>query len=164
MKFGEVYIKSCSKGYFWARNNTKKAIAIELIYGDQELAQSYKKPQVIPSGGEAGFLVAFSKDTLGDFRSTIKYRINGQHEFEMSITAKCVPVCIEVDRPNIKFMFDEGSVDMSTKEVVKLFNPGNSDAVFKFTLAKEKLYIPEILEGKLGAKQTLEVPINFTVP
>lgn len=54
---------------------------MELIYKDTELSQSYKKPQIITSGGEAGFLVAFSKDTLGDFRSTIKYLINGQHEF-----------------------------------------------------------------------------------
>lgn len=54
----------------------------------------------------------------------------------MSITAKCVPVCIEVDRSNLKFAYDENSVDMLAKEVIKLTNPGNSEAVFKFTLGK----------------------------
>lgn len=73
----------------------------------------------------------------------------------MSVTAKCVAVSIEIDRPNIKFQFDESSIDMTTKEVVKLHNPGNSDAVFKFTLAKDKMFVPSILEGKLSAKQTI---------
>ena len=97
------------------KNNTKKTISVQLIFKDSELVQSYKKPQIIPSSGEAGFEIAFCKDTLGDFRSAIKYVINGIHEFEMSITAKCVPVCIEVDRPNLKFSFDESSLEMSTK-------------------------------------------------
>lgn len=82
----------------------------------------------------------------------------------MSVTAKCVPVNIEVDKPSLKFSFDENSVDMSTKEVVRLSNLGNSEAVFKFTLAKEKLFVPAILEGKIKAKQTLEIPITFTTP
>ena len=146
------------------RNNTKKAISVDLKFKDQELSQSYRKTQILPSSAEAGFEIAFSKDTLGDFRSVVKYIINGQHEFEMSVTAKCVPVSIEVDRSNLKFSFDESSLEMSTKEVIKLHNPGNSEAVFKFTLAKEKYFVPEILEGRLKAKETLLVPLNFTIP
>ena len=86
----------------------------------------------------------FCKDTLGDFRGTVKYVINGQHEFDMTVTAKCVPVYIESDRTNIKFTFDEQSLDMSTKELIKLTNPGNSEATFKFALAKERNFIPSI--------------------
>ena len=41
---------------------------------------------------------------------------------------------------------------MATKEVIKLTNPGNSDAVFKFTLGKQKFYIPATVEGKIPAK------------
>lgn len=71
--------------------------------------------QVIPSSGEAAFEIVFCKDTLGDFRSTIKYLINSVHEFEMTVTAKCVPVTIDVDRTNLKFTYDESSVEMATK-------------------------------------------------
>lgn len=74
-----MYIKSSSKGYFWVKNASKKTISIQLVYKDQELSQSNKKMQVIPSSGEAGFEIIFSKDTLGDFRSNIKYIINSVH-------------------------------------------------------------------------------------
>lgn len=53
---------------------------------------------------------------------------------------------------------------MTTKETIKLTNNGNSDAIFKITLGKEKLYIPSILEGKIPSKQTISIPISFTPP
>lgn len=74
------------------KNGTKKAISVCLKINNPELSCSYKKNQVILSGGEAGFELAFCKDTLGDFKTSIKYEINGQHEFEMAVTAKSVPV------------------------------------------------------------------------
>jgi hypothetical protein len=37
------------------KNARKKTISIQLAYKDQELNQSNKKIQVIPSSGEAGF-------------------------------------------------------------------------------------------------------------
>ena len=51
VNFGEVYIKSKESRYFWVKNGTKKAISVFLKINDNELSQSYKKPQVIPSGG-----------------------------------------------------------------------------------------------------------------
>lgn len=63
----------------------------------------------------------------------------------MTVTAKCVPVAIDVDRTTLKFVYDETSVEMATKETIKLTNPGNSDAVFKFTLGKERFYIPSVV-------------------
>lgn len=51
IQFGEVYIKSSSKGYFWVKNASKKTISIQLVFKDQELSQSNKKMQVIPSSG-----------------------------------------------------------------------------------------------------------------
>ena len=81
MSFGEVYVKSKEYRYFWVKNGTKKAISVKLKFTDPELASSYQKPQVIPSGGEAGFELVFSKDTLGDFKTSVKYLINDRHEF-----------------------------------------------------------------------------------
>lgn len=81
INFGEVYVKSRESRYFWVKNGTKKAISVCLKINDNELASSYKKSQVIPSGGEAGFELAFCKDTLGDFKTSIKYVINNIHEF-----------------------------------------------------------------------------------
>lgn len=110
ISFGEVYVKSKESRYFWVKNGTKKAISVALKINDPELVNSFKKNQVIPSGSETGFELAFCKDTLGDFKSSIKYIINDLHEFEMTITAKSVPVEIDIDRTNIKFEFSPNSL------------------------------------------------------
>ena len=114
VNFGEVYIKSKENRYFWVKNGTKKAVSVGLKINDAELSQSYKKNQVIPSGGEAAFEIAFCKDTLGDFKTSIKYVINNVHEFEMQITAKSVPVEIDIDKTTLKFEFEPNSLEMTT--------------------------------------------------
>ena len=100
-----MYIKSKESRYFWLKNGTKRAISVCLKINDNELAQSYKKSQVIPSGAEAAFELAFCKDTLGDFKTSLKYIINNNHEFEMQITAKSVPVEIDIDKTTLKYEF-----------------------------------------------------------
>jgi hypothetical protein len=119
---------------------------------EAELANSYKKSQVIQSGSDAGFELTFCKDTLGDFKTSIKYVINGHHEFELSVLAKSVPVEIDIDRTNLKFEFDPASLEMSTSESVTLYNSGNSNAFFKFILNKERLFSPKQLEGTIKSK------------
>lgn len=54
----------------------------------------------------------------------------------MAVTAKSVPVEIDIDKTNLKFEFDPNSVEMSTTETVTLYNSGNSNAFFKFILNK----------------------------
>lgn len=134
------------------KNGTKKAISVGLKINDSELSQSYKKNQVIPSGGEAGFEVAFCKDTLGDFKTSIKYVINNVHEFEMQITAKSVPVEIDIDKTNLKFEFEHNSLEMSTEQFINLYNSGNSNAFFKFVFNKDRIFAPKIMEGTLKSK------------
>jgi hypothetical protein len=104
------------------------------------------------------------KDTLGDFRSIIKYTINSIHEFEMTVTAKCVPVVIEVDRSTLKFVYSEASLEMAAKETIRLTNQGNSDAVFKFALGKERQFMPSLVEGRVASKETIQIVITFTPP
>jgi hypothetical protein len=50
---------------------------------------------------------------------------------------------------------------MAASENLILTNPGNSEAKFKFTLIKEKFFIPSILEGTVQAKQSLTIPITL---
>lgn len=89
------------------------------------------------------------RDTIGEVRSSLKYILNEKYVFEMSATGKVVPVALEVSRLNLKFSFADDNVEMSTSETLKLINKGNSKAMFKFTLTKERLYVPEVLEGEV---------------
>ena len=53
---------------------------------------------------------------------------------------------------------------MEKTEAITVYNPGNSNAMFKFSLGKERLFVPEILESILKPKQKIFVPIKFVVP
>jgi hypothetical protein len=61
----------------------------------------------------------------------------------MQITAKSVPVEIDIDKTTLKFEFD--SLEMTTEQSINLYNSGNSNAVFKFVLIKERIFSPKIL-------------------
>jgi hypothetical protein len=94
----------------------------------------------------------------------LKYILNEKYVFEMSVIAKVVPVALEVSRLSIKFSFGEDNMEMATYETLKLINKGNSKAMFKFTLTKEKLYVPEVLEGEVEANSTRDIKIKFVAP
>ena len=82
----------------------------------------------------------------------------------MSATGKVVPVALEVSRLNLKFAFADDNMEMSTTETLKLINKGNSKAMFKFTLTKERLYVPEVLEGEVEANSTRDIKVKFVAP
>jgi hypothetical protein len=63
----------------------------------------------------------------------------------MQITAKSVPVEIDIDKTTLKFEFDSSSLEMTTEQSINLYNSGNSNAVFKFVLIKERIFSPKIL-------------------
>lgn len=84
--------------------------------------------------------------------------------FEMSVTGKVVPVALEVSKLNLKFTYSEDNLDMATYETLKLINKGNSKAMFKFTLTKDKLYVPDVLEGEVEANTSRDIKIKFVAP
>jgi hypothetical protein len=63
------------------------------------------------SGEETGFEIIFCKDTLGDFKGTGKYVINGIYQFEMNVSAKSTPVEVQLNTTELRFHFDESSLE-----------------------------------------------------
>ena len=78
--------------------------------------------------------------------------INNIHEFEMQLTAKSVPVEIDIDKTNLKFEFEPNSLEMSAEQKINLYNSGNSNAYFKFVFNKERIFSPKVMEGTLKSK------------
>lgn len=58
--------------------------------------------------------------------------INGRHRFEFAIKANIEPVRIEVSSKDFKFAFKEDSQHLDTQETIRLTNPGNATAQFKW--------------------------------
>jgi hypothetical protein len=52
---------------------------------------------------------------------------------------------------------------MSMVENVVLTNPGNSEAKFRWTLGKDKYFVPQAVEGVIMPKQSLTVPIELNL-
>ena len=94
----------------------------------------------------------------------MKYVINEVHQFEMTVTGKSIPVSIDVDTTTLKFTFDQTSLDFQKTQAITISNPGNSDAFFKFSLGKQKNFVPEVLEATVKPKQKMFVPIKFVAP
>lgn len=79
--FGSVYVKSRAVRYFAVKNSLKTAIVVQIICNNNELAESYQKPQVIPPMQAAAFEVVFFSQNLQSFKGGVKYIINNKHEF-----------------------------------------------------------------------------------
>lgn len=79
----------------------------------------------------------------------MKYIINEKYTFEISIVGKITPVSLDLSESQVKFNFDETNLEMFMSKRVILTNNGNGKAFFKFVLGKERLFIPNVLEGVL---------------
>lgn len=81
MDYGVVYVKSKLTKYFSVKNQLKGSILVQIVVNNNELQESYQKPQLIPPMQTATFEVTFYSHNLQTFRGSVKYTINGKHEF-----------------------------------------------------------------------------------
>ena len=95
------------------------------------------KPQVIPPGGVATYEIVLCSSTPQEFKTNIKYVINGKHNFEFQVYGLIEPVYIEPDQYSLNFKFDD-NIDMEVCHKLTLKNKGNATAKFKFKLSDLK--------------------------
>ena len=85
------------------------------------------------------------RHSLGDYFAEGEYIINDKYRYKLSVVAKVGEVVISVSKENLKFEFPESNLDMSMVENVVLANPGYSEAKFRWTLGKDKYFVPQII-------------------
>lgn len=98
LDFGSIFFGSVATRYFWVRNGTTKAIALQLDHSKPEFKGSQFKPQIIRPGFEAAIRISFSADTLGVSMTNLKYSFNDKYRFEFTAIVQVVPVALEVSR------------------------------------------------------------------
>ena len=98
---------------------------------------------------------------LQDFHGSFKYIINEKYSFEFLVTASVESVRLEVDSKTLRFFFGDDSDELEVTEKLRLKNPGNDFAQFKFDLTDNKVFSAEPQEGKVAPFQTLDVNIIY---
>ena len=62
--FGHVFVKSRSFKFFNIKNELRTHIMVQLVIENEELIESYSKPQIIPSAQTASFDVVLRSTQL----------------------------------------------------------------------------------------------------
>lgn len=137
-------MKSSKSLYFQIKNETTQPIKAQLQISNLiELQNSFLKPQIIPPDKVAGFRVTFSCNKTKRFSEKISYILNDHHVFNIMVQAEVIPVKLDVSSRNIKFHFQEESLEMNIVEKIHLSNSGNDIAKFSFKVPEKSAFSVE---------------------
>ncbi|CAD8106047.1 unnamed protein product [Paramecium primaurelia] len=161
MEFGNIFVKSMAIKYFYVRNELRSSISARIYSDKEDLAYTYMKPQIIPSGQTAGFDICICSKQLGMFKSHLKYIINEKHIFELQVQAMVEKVFLEMSRQQLKLSFTEDNAEMETSEILRLTNNGNAEAKFKWITSEKKLFYVKPEEGVVASGKHLECQVFY---
>ena len=90
---------------FSVTNELAGSCMVKLEELEPEVRQSKPEAQVIPSSA-AGFDINFTSKTLGEYRKTFCWNLNGNHLFRVVVVAEVVPIEVELSKTNLTLRFD----------------------------------------------------------
>lgn len=167
LQFDRIYIKSKVVRSFSIKNDLRTSIQARLIVDKEELLETSKEIQIIPSCQTGKFdVVLCSQFLYEEFKASVKYVINEKHFFEFEVTASVVKVQVDISPENksIKLMFDEKNDSMETSEIITLTNKGNDNAKFDWIFAETSVKAFTIVpqSGIVPAGKTIDVKVTYT--
>jgi hypothetical protein len=80
------------------------------------------QPQVIVSGGQGKFKIAFSALQCGKFEALIPYSINQIHTFQLLVEADIELVALTINKPCLKMGYLDDMVDILMRDSFTLKN------------------------------------------
>ncbi|KAM8977297.1 LOW QUALITY PROTEIN: cilia- and flagella-associated protein 47 [Pelodytes ibericus] len=131
--FGEVCVGSISMKEISIINRLPTSIWVQVEIDCEELQQTSPLSHVMPPMSQTEIPVVFETSSLGTFKKSITYTVNNKHAGYILITAKAVPVALELSshelvlRPNHKFLVETGF-----RSSVRLYNNRNHLAEFSW--------------------------------
>jgi hypothetical protein len=163
VEYGTVSVGSTTRRCFTVVNGVDQMIHVS-IHPERhtELALSSPLSQVIPPGGTGGFDIMFSPTVEGDFASSVKYSVNGQHSFNFSISAHVVPPCVELSTTEMRFAFGGDNLNPSVTKSLTLTNPGNAPVEVEASPLPAFHCEPQTLTLPARGSQDVEVTFDPT--
>jgi len=89
----------------------------------------------------ASFEIVFvPNEQISKMKIPIVYKINKIHKFKILVTGEIKPCELKVDKSILSFKFNENSYDITSTEILKLKNQGNSDVNYNFILTDNPVF------------------------
>ena len=160
LDFGKASATAVLCKNFTVTNELEHSVLVRIGDLEPEVRQSKPAAQVIPAGATAGFDIYFTSKTLGIYRKSFSWTINGKHMFKVSVAADVVPIELVLNKTNLMMEFPDDSVEPSLIQDVILTNPGNSVAEFLWGSSGAFVCQPE--KGNINPGQAAMVSIIWT--
>ncbi|XP_041438289.1 cilia- and flagella-associated protein 47 isoform X2 [Xenopus laevis] len=131
--FGEVCVRSTSVRELQIINSLHSYIWVQLQIDFDELQQTGPISHIVPPMSKTEVPIVFETNTFGKFKKSVTYTVNGKHSGHILITAKAVPVALELSSneivltPNSNFLSEKG-----LRSSVRLYNRRNHPAEFNW--------------------------------
>lgn len=160
MNFGRVCVGSSTTKSFSVTNELAGSCMVKLEELEPEVRQSKPEAQVIPPGAVAGFDINFTSKTLGEYRKTFCWNLNGNHLFRVVVVAEVVPIEVELSKTELNFEFPGSSTDSSLANDIMLKNTGNATADFLWGSSGAFECKPD--KGSINPGQTAIISVVWT--
>ncbi|XP_077338680.1 cilia- and flagella-associated protein 47 [Lithobates pipiens] len=131
--FGEVCVRSTSIKELNIINSLPMYIWVQVEIDCDELQQTSPLSHVVPPMSKTDIPVVFETNSLGKFKKSITYTVNSKHAGHILVTAKTVPVALELSshelilKPNNDFLAETGF-----RSSIRLYNRRNHPAEFSW--------------------------------
>jgi len=162
--FGQVFVRSANTFSFSVFNGNNKHILMELfnVEGDPQMLIN-PAAQIIPPAVMVSFEITFTpRESNQRVNLTVGYKVNGMHEFKLPTRADTKPCELKADRNILNFKFHDNSYDMTTSEIVKLKNSGNSEVNFFFVIPENPTFNVKPRSGSVKAGTIMNVEVIYT--
>lgn len=116
--------------------------------------------QVVPGRGIAGFDMIWNASSLGKFKRTFCWSVNGHRLTSVNVMGEVIPIELQLSSTNLTMEFPSDSLEKSCSEELVLTNTTNACANFVWSTEGAFLCKPE--RGVVDPGQSLPITVNWT--
>ncbi|EKF39495.1 hypothetical protein MOQ_000276 [Trypanosoma cruzi marinkellei] len=160
--YQRVTVGSTSTKTFFLYNGTSATVLAEMPTEETHLSFS-PHSQVIPAGRAAAYDVIFHSSVVQTYQQVVQIKINGRYMLRFTLQADVVPVEVTLSRDDVVINFAEFGDDTKAYATVTLFNQGNSEAFYAWSLNNGPFTI-EPMNGSIAPLSKVTAQLTFSPP
>jgi hypothetical protein len=136
LDFGQMTVFAKATKSFGITNELKQYIFVQVITQNSDVTVT-PESQVIPPMASAGFDVTFCSEQIQVVQSTIYLSVNEHSKIKFVVMGDVVPTEVDTSTEELRFRFNEFSLEQSVTDTITLRNKGNSVAKFTWSIPNE---------------------------
>jgi len=172
LRYDQIVIRSEVSKWFHVANGLQQNIYLELSSTAEEIHQIAPATLVIPPGQKGGFRITVLSTRKHKLSRTVKYVINGKHEFFFVVHAEVQPALLELALPDLStststqslallFKFEEDNMEESLTKQVIVLNRSPASGRFTWQLPLDTNFEINPLDDFVDAFKQKAVQIRF---